>query len=288
MKTLLLTTDFSESSKQAVQYGYDMARQIEANVLLCSAMIVPAEIPQSSFVCWPPDEFDNLIEDCKTDLDQLKKELESTVPPESYKPKVICISKAGRVSDVIKGITENLTIDLIVLGTHKGGVLSGLLVENHTNTLIDNSNQPLLLVKPGTVYKQIRKIAFATEFKNIDNDLNTIYRLIEIAKPLNAKILLTHITNYRDQTDILKKRISDCLIELSNKADYPNIYYRLIDNKNIEDGLEWLCGRSQVDILAMAHKSRNLFAELFERSHTKKMADLSTVPLLIFKVTNQQ
>jgi nucleotide-binding universal stress UspA family protein len=288
MKTLLLTTDFSESSKDAVKYGYDMARQIEANVLLCSAMIVPAEIPQSSFICWPPDEFDNMLEDCRTDLIQLKKELESTVPPEGYKPKVICISKSGRVTDVIKGIAENLTIDLIILGTHKGGVLSGLLVENHANTLIDNSNQPLLLVKPGTVYKQVKKIAFATEFKNIVNDLKTIYKLIELARPLNAKILLTHITNYRDQTEVLKKRISDCLLELSNKADYPHIYYRLIDNNNIEAGLEWLCGRSQIDMLAMAHKSRNFFAELFEHSHTKKMADLSTVPLLIFRVTNQQ
>jgi len=38
MKTILLATDFSESSKDAARYGYALACQIKANVLLANAM----------------------------------------------------------------------------------------------------------------------------------------------------------------------------------------------------------------------------------------------------------
>jgi hypothetical protein len=147
---------------------------------------------------------------------------------------------------------------------------------------MDAATQPLIVVKPLTVFKPIKKIAFATAFENPDSDLKTIYQLIDWVKLWNAEILLTHITNNRKDTSTLQKKLADCLLDLSNKAGYPHIYYRLIDNNNIEDGLKWLCENGQVDILAMAHRSRNLFENFFGNSHSKKMAGLSQVPLLIF------
>jgi nucleotide-binding universal stress UspA family protein len=286
MKTIILTTDFSDSSKDAVRYGYAMARQTRANVVLCNAMIIPAEIQQPVLANWPEQEFDELIADSKSELDKLKTELEATVATAGFKPKLLCVSEAGSVVDVVKGLTTNPDNGLIVLGTHKGGFLSRFLTGNHADMLIDATIRPLMIVRPGIIFKPIKKIAFATEFNNPDTDLKTIYRLIELAKLWNAEILLTHVAGDRQNTASLGKKLADCLVDLSNKADYPHIYYRLISNNNIEEGLAWLCEHGQVDLLAMAHRSRNLFAEIFGSSHTKKMAGLSEVPLLVFPVIN--
>jgi hypothetical protein len=55
MKTILLATDFSESSKDAARYGYALACQIKAKVVIVNAMIIAAEIPQTGFVTWPDE-----------------------------------------------------------------------------------------------------------------------------------------------------------------------------------------------------------------------------------------
>jgi len=109
-----------------------------------------------------------------------------------------------------------------------------------------------------------------------------IYRLITFAKSLNAEILLAHISGDHENADSLHKTMAEYLLELSNKADYPHIYYRLIYNAKTEEGLTWLCEHGQVDMLAMAHRSRNVLAEYFGVSHTKKMNKLSGLPLLVF------
>jgi nucleotide-binding universal stress UspA family protein len=50
MKTFLVATDFSANARHAAEYGYSIAKQIKANIILCNAVIVPAEMPQSGLV----------------------------------------------------------------------------------------------------------------------------------------------------------------------------------------------------------------------------------------------
>ena len=76
--------------------------------------------------------------------------------------------------------------------------------------------------------------------------------------------------------------MNEMLTELSNKANYPNIYFRLIENNNVEEGLSWLCGHGQVDMLAMVHRKHNLFERIFKKSHAQKIASEIGVPLLVY------
>ncbi|HWZ35134.1 MAG TPA: universal stress protein [Mucilaginibacter sp.] len=282
MKTILLATDFSASAKDAARYGFDLACQIKAKIIIVNAMIIAAEMPQSGFAYWPGEEFDGLLHDYEAELQHFKSELEAGVEPGAYCPPVQCINEAGRFTDVIiKAVAENKA-DLVVIGTHRGGLLSRLLIGNHAEQLMDATTGPLLIVKPGTVFQPVKKIAYATEFMDPKKDLEIIYRLVAWAKLLKAGILLAHVTHKPELADHVKKTLGEYLTELSNKANYPNIYYRLIYNDKTEAGLTWLCEHGQVDMLAMAHRSRHLPAEIFGHSHTKSMNELSELPLLVF------
>jgi nucleotide-binding universal stress UspA family protein len=282
MKTILLTTDFSNSASDAARYGYNMARQIKANVVLCNAIIVPAEIPQAGMVTWQTTEYDVLIDDSANELNRFKNELEQSAEGTGFKPKIKCTCEAGVVTEVLRNAAATEETDMIVIGSHKGGSLSRLFLGDHADLLIDSTTKPLLMVSPGTEFKRIKKIAFATDFKTLETDLKIIYELITWAKLLDAEILLTHVVHDKEATESLQKSLSECLLELSNKANYPHIYYRLIKNNRFEDGIDWLCEHGQVDMLAMVHRSRNFFAELFGTSHTKKVAGHLHLPLLVF------
>lgn len=287
MKTILLATDFSESSKDAARYGFDLACRIGARVVLVNAMIIAAEVPQTGMVSWPEEEFDALLQGYETEIQKFKSELAARIAPDAYRPEVLCINEAGRLTEVVKKADETYQTDIAVIGTHRGGLLSRLLIGNHAEQLIDSTDSPLLIIKPGTIFKPIKKIAFATEFKNPEQDLKIIYRLISLAKLLNAEILLAHVSDQHENSAVLQQKIADYLLDLSNKADYPHIYYRLISNAKTEAGLTWLCEHGMVDMLAMVHHSRNIFAEYFGSSYTKKMNKLLDMPLLVFPLNDK-
>ncbi len=188
----------------------------------------------------------------------------------------------GALTDVVDDVIDNHNIDLIIMGTHGNSGLSTVMLGNHSKKMINESAKPLLLVPFNAGIKPVKKIAYATDFKHPENDLLTIYKLIPFAKQLNAEILLTHVIDETHQSPTFKKWLDNMLTDLSNKADYPNIYYRLIKSRGPESGLDWLCEHGQVDMLAMLHHQHSFLDKLLNGSYTQKMAGHITIPLLVF------
>ncbi len=281
MKTILIPTDFSENAAHAAKYGYQLAIQIKADVILCNAFVVPVEMPAAAMVSWPMYEYDEIVKSCAEEVDKLKENLENT-NKQGFRPIVSCINEAGALQDVINELVQKHDIGLIVMGTHGASGLSGFMLGNHSRRMIDNTAKPLLLVPLHTMNFPVKKIAFATDLDNIAEDLNAVFELITYAKLLNAEILLTYVDDQKYHTAEFKKQMDGLLVDLSNKADYPMIYYRLIKSRSLESGLDWLCDHGQVDMLAMVHRPHNFLDSIINGSHTQRMAGHISKPLLVF------
>jgi len=282
MKRFLFPTDFSANAMHAATYGYNLARQAKAHIILCNAIIVPAEMPQAGMVAWPMEESDILLQDSNTELKRIKYQLETSSEGDGYKPAISYLNGSGTVIDLVNHMVDSQEIDLVIIGTHGSSGLSTLLLGNHSRQMIDVVASPLLLVPPAAPIKQVKKIAFATDFTNPVEDLKCIYRLIALARPLNADILLTHIHDEKAQTAEFERWVKEFITDLSNKADYPHIYYRTVKSGHTTSGLDWLCEHGQIDMLAMVHRTHNFFDSLFRGSQTQKMAGHIPVPLLVF------
>jgi nucleotide-binding universal stress UspA family protein len=282
MKTILLATDFSENAKHAAFFGYDLAKHLNAKVAIATAIAVPIVVPQTGMELWPMEQQIVVTEHSELDLKRLKNDLENGSYEHSYKPKVECLCKVGPLNDVISDINDQQKIDLVVMGTHKGGAFTRLLSGDHSREFINNGGIPMLLVPKGNSLKSIKKIAFATELKHLENDLESIYQIINIARPLHAEILLVHIQKGDEEVPENEKAFKEFTTELSNKSNYPLIYYKILKNKSVDEGLNWLCANGKVDMLAMVHGKHHLISKLLNKSHTIKMAEHIKLPLLIF------
>jgi nucleotide-binding universal stress UspA family protein len=281
MKTLLISTDFSTIATHAAEYGYNLAKKIKADVILCNAVTVPAEVPQAGVVVWPMEEYNVLMEESDKELKSLKSHLENTEPEGYFRPMIKIINETGVLTDIVNVIVADHNVDLLIMGTHGASGFSHFLLEDHSRKMIDGAIKLLLLIPPTAKITQIKKIAFATDFKQPEEDLKAIYNLIPLARLLNAEILLTHVYNEKQHTPEFQEWLKRFLFDISNKADYPHIYYRMIKNSNTESGLDWLCMHGQVDMLAMVHRQHNFFDNLLRGSHTKKMANQIPVPLMV-------
>lgn len=286
MKNVLIATDFSENATHAAMYGYKLAGQLRANIILCNSFVVPAEIPEAGMVSWPVYEYDELMDDSADQLDKLKTEMEATNVPETFKPAIKCENEVGPVISVLTNLVYDKGISLTVMGTHGNNGLSEFVLGNHSRRMINDTTVPLLLVPAGVKAAPVKKIAFATDFKEPKMDLQSIYELIELIRPLNAELLITHIQDEKESTPDLKKQIDQFMVEISNKADYPSIYYRIIQSHQTENGLEWLFEHGHVDILAMVHRKHNFLERLVPGSFTQKIAREITIPLLVIPAKN--
>ncbi len=282
MKKIMIATNFSANARHAAEYGYQLARQIKAGVFLCNIVTIPAETPMAGLVVWPQFESDELLEDSIDELKRLKAHLEQNNYTETFNPPVGYLNDSGKVNETVPNAAIKQNVDLIISGEHEPGEWNALLLGNHTHDLIEAGTKPLLIVPGAANFKPIKKIAFAIDFEHPENDQEQIYQLIDFARLLNAEILLTHITDAKLQSHGFEKSIEQFLAEISNKADYPQIYYRAVKQDSIEAGLNWLCEYGQIDMLAMVHRQHGFFDNLLNGSHTKKMAGHITIPLLVF------
>jgi nucleotide-binding universal stress UspA family protein len=283
MKKLLILTDFSTTATHAAEYGYQFAKQIKANIVLGNAIIIPAEVPQSGMVVWPLEESDVLLEDSENELKRLKAHIEQNDHSEGFRPAITFTTEAATVTNAVDRFVKSQRIDLILMGTHHRGLLNSFLFGDHCKNVIDSTNTPLLLIPPKAKFAPIKKITFATDFKNPDDDLKFIHTLISLAKQLNAEILLAHIYDGKYQSPGFEHWIKNFLVQLADTANYPHIYYEMVKSADTEAGLDWLCEHGQVDLLAMVHRQHGFFDNLLHGSDTKKMAGQVGIPLLVFQ-----
>ncbi|WP_419701533.1 universal stress protein [Mucilaginibacter sp. NFX135] len=284
MRAIVITTDFSDGSKQVARFGFELAKQLRTDVTLCNAMIIPAEIPQAGIVAWPVDVYDDLMEDSTKELSHLKETLLSgNQPKDAFKPTITCFIESGTVCDVVNHAVDLQSPGLTVVGSHQHEGLGQWMIGNHVRGVIDTSKIPLLLVPAGTHFKKVKKIAFATDFSDMRQDLNCIRKLVTIAERLNAGILLIHVNNEDQNTP--QHYLTQILKELTEKASYPKIDYQLIKDSRVVAGLDWLIEHGDIEMLAMVHHTHGFFTGLLKGSHTQKMAGHIQIPLLIFPDT---
>ena len=186
----------------------------------------------------------------------------------------------GDVTDYVRNMVDEHRVNLVAMGMSGAGTFSRLFLGSNSKEMINKADFPLLLVPASAKYANLKKIAFATDLSK--GDIEIIHSLSGFARFYNAEILITHVTDYDDEYIGDRKKIDDFLNDVTCKVDYPNIYYRDIESRNINDGLTWLTEQGQIDMLAMVHRDQPFFNRLLHTSHTQQIAKNINLPLLVF------
>lgn len=281
MKKLLIATNFSPAGNHAAEYGYVLAKQLKARIILCNAFVFPAEMPEAGTVVWPAVDYEDIFKESHNELKKLKAYLESKYTG-GYDPLMSLTTGSSKVTEIINITVAETKVDIVLIGTHSSDGLTTFLLGDHGRQIIDESIKPLILIPREAHVGAIKKIAYATDFEHPQDDLAAIYELIDLARLLNAEILIAHVINEKTHSPTIQKWLDNLLTDLSNKANYPKIYYRFIKNRDPESGLSWLSEHGGIDILAMSHRRHNFLDSILHGSHTQKMAHNINIPLLVF------
>lgn len=145
LKNILVPTDFSEPSQQALEYGRELARQFGARLHVLHTVenvMIPggAEVPVAA------------IQQVEQGLESVaaRQMAEAVTADDRATLQVATVVRAARAAaiDVVDYAREN-QIDLIVMGTHGRGALQHLLMGSVAERVVRTAPCPVLTVRAG-------------------------------------------------------------------------------------------------------------------------------------------
>ncbi len=186
--------------------------------------------------------------------------------------------------NITTGIADLLLIDkskeadtfLMVLNEVPGPE-NDFILKTYKNVL-ETAHCPVLKLPADYQKGTFVKILYATDYK--DEDIPTLTKLSEIAKPLNAEITALHITYNKDLEEKLKSNSFEATIH--EKVGYSNINLKIQYSENIEEGINDFAKESDTDLIVLLKENKNFFEKLFQDSPSKKILSKSELPVLVF------
>jgi len=271
MKTILVPTDFSETSKNAAEYAVGLAS------LISIPKVVFYHFYKTSLVYTPAGELDEAATIEPHRIDSIEKLNDFIVSLGTISPSVEIEMYQGAESiDVgIKEVAKITNADLIVMGIKGGGILKETVIGSHTLSIAKHSTIPVLIIPATAKLNKCEKITFLSDFKEVENN-NSVEGLRTFLDHGIVKFTILHLLRHHEKVN--EAHPEKLKLEKMFRKYNPSFKYK--ESHHYTDDVIDYVFESNTDILALVPEHHGLLETIFN-DHTKKLAFHSKVPVLI-------
>lgn len=271
MKTLIVSTDFSPTAINAMNYAADMAIQINADILLFYVYQVPVTVSEVPLVLLSLDE---LKEQAEAKIKKAKQDLGHIT---SGKVKISTETILGNVVDELENICKKVQPFAVVMGSVGHSTLDRTLFGSTTLTAIKHLTVPVICVPKGKEYGTgIKKIGFACDFKEVSRTL-PVFPIKNFVKEFDAELHILNVDyndrQFKSDTPEEMALFYEELSELEPKYDF-------IEDEDIETGINDFAEKNNLDLIITIPKKHKLLEGIFKPSSTKQLIFESHVPVM--------
>lgn len=281
-KIILLPTDFSKASINAIEFALKFAVQSEVKFILFHSFI-PFESALSGSPEYHKKETLIVESKLKSKIDKLKFIMVEK-HPEAFIETVI---DRGVESRQIINYCNKFKVNLIVMGTTGASGLREKIVGSITSEVISKSDCPVLAIPTRFKRNEINKILVPTNFYLYDIDATKF--LFQFFRPLEPSILFLHVTEKKNpsifESQLFKvfEKSANVLLKRKTKK------YLMRFGKDEEKSISRIARNEKIDLIIMVKTNNESFIEkLFHLSLSKKMAHHAKIPILFYPAKNLQ
>ncbi|MBC3541156.1 universal stress protein [Rufibacter sediminis] len=302
---LLVTTDHSREAHQAFLYALDMAVSLKAEVILLQ--VFHQQIPLSQAL--HPQEYVAALEAEKTrQLENYAQALQAershnfsfrfhaaaavekeipadfsltesgqhyleVLPDAQADLPIRCVAKFGNASEKILEFMDDLSADLVLMGTHGGGDLSRALLGSVVTEVILNATVPVLVVPSSAEFTGLQTLAFAADLHQLPHPDHLTF-LGKLAEKSSARLEVLHL--YHSEKEEELQAIQQGLNQLdSNVPVNFSVHFRFTNQP--EKAIREFVSTTQPDLLVVAPHHHTYLDIVRHKSIT---GDLTAQPLL--------
>lgn len=277
MKNILIPTDFSENSWNAVKYALRFFKDTTCNFYLLHVTLISSYITAGEPIMYQTNEVivQPLIDQAKTALQDLIKKIKEL--PSNSNHKFYSISNYNFFIDAVKNQIEEKNIDLIVMGTKGASGISEVIMGSNTGDLITQVKCPVLIVPENATFVIPEEIAFPTDYNIFYQStiLNTIH---EISAMYNSSVRVLHVANKNKKLTDFQEENKGFLEEFF--ADEKHSFHRVTNNK-VEAGVQCFVESRNINLIVMVAKNINLFQRILFRPTVEEISYHIEIPFLV-------
>lgn len=262
MKTIIAPTDFSSISYNACLYAAKMAEDIDAELILLHVMEFP--VAMSGLPVTHPLLSEIIMEE---ELRRFRDKLRLAT---DKKVNIHAKSVSGSVENEIIELGDQVKPFAVVMGTHGYKFIDYLLIGSRTLHTAKHLRFPVLIVPGDAKYKPVKKIALASDMKNIDKV--PAHEIEMIVGNFNAELEIFHVGKSDEQ---INNHISSGQ-SLGKRLQYssPQLYF--IESENVLKGVNVLVRENNTDMLIIIPKKESPFY----KSQSKKFIFNAGIPVM--------
>lgn len=271
MKTIIVPTDFSPIATNAMHYAIDMAKTVNASLLLLHVYQVPVSFTDTPIVLV---SIEDLRKGAEEQVAHLKAEVEHLT---SGSLKVYTETRLGNVADELENLCNKINPFAVVMGTKGASGVERILFGSNTLTAIRHLTWPVICVPPGKIYGGgIKKIGFACDFKDVVKTTPTHY-IVDFVKEFNAELDVLNVDYHNKH---FKPETPEQSALLHTMLEEAKPVYHFIEHADIEDGINDFADKNNIDLIITIPKKHRLLEGVFKASSTKQLVYQSHVPVM--------
>jgi nucleotide-binding universal stress UspA family protein len=276
MKNILIPTDFSGNSLNAVTYAMSFFKDKVISFYLLHVSLLE-EIDKK--VCYY--KFSDTVLDEKilyNPIVKLQEEVRKIKKLSVGKQHSFhCIHENVQFIEAIRKNVEEKEIDYIVMGTKGASRRINSVLGSQTTAVITRVKCTILVIPEYAKYTRPKNVVFPTDFNNFYKG-SLLDTLAEFLKIQNTSLSVLHVSRkVYDLTQYQKKNrnyLEDYL------QDKPHSFYYITD-ENIDNAIEAFVKKTQVDMIAMIAKNLNFFQRILFQPMVEKISYHAKIPFLV-------
>lgn len=277
MKNILLPTDFSENSWNAIAYGLQFLQPYECNFYLLNinrlSNLIDEEYRYTPTLSVIEDVY---VKPAKKELQRVLKRIKTTLPPNN-KHHFYTLTDHNFFIESIRNHVEDKKIDMIVMGTKGASGLKEYITGSNTGAVITKVKCTTLVIPENARYTDIQEIAFPTDFI-LSYNLQTLAPIIDILDRTHASLRIPHIAK---KDAILNKNQQANKELLEDFLESYNYSFHFLTNSKVEEAIQEFTEKSQIDVMVMVAKNLNYFQQILFHTKVEKISYHTDIPFLV-------
>lgn len=272
MNKILVPCDFSDTSKNALNYAIEFAKNLSADLLLLHVAQLPVMNSEFGLTSYsiPNNNADNkaLLEELAAKI----KQEHSTIT------NITCYAEIGNANDVIVEYNKNYDITFTVMGIsgHGNKLMKAFLGSTAVNVSKETMT-PLIIVPPNASYKKIKNIAFACDYDEHIESNTSLLQVKALNSILGATLNVLHFVPKNHNLNFKELHV-DSSVEHSLESVTHKTF--IITDNDVSEGLLEFVKYHDIDAIIIEPNKHSFFHTLFYPSITNEVAFNSPVPVI--------
>ncbi|WP_338733440.1 universal stress protein [Mangrovimonas cancribranchiae] len=275
MKTILLPTDFSENSWNAIVYTLQLFKNNT-----CTFHLLHTYTPvilQYDYQSVGASQY-GLADAMKSTSEMQLQALLERIKGKFNNPKHTFLTSAAfnTLTLEIESLYNGNAIDIIAMGTKGTSGVKGVLFGSNTVHVLNNAKCPVLAIPSDFSYEEPHEILFPSDYE-VDFKASQIKPIVDIANMYGARVNILHVNYGEDLTELQDKNRNTLEGFFTSVAHL----FHDIKNKSVASAISDFQLKARVNLLVMLNNKHSFFENIFFKSKINQIGFHLNIPFLV-------